>query len=792
MVGSSKRFTDPLTYAFSLGAYATFDGGQTWMEAPSLTLLAGWAGTSDPAVAFDDVGNAFLVGLPFGTGTATDYTGPVIGIAVYQSTDWGRTWSAPNLIHTSPGDDKQWAAGDVTPGSLHHGNVYAAWDDGSNLRFARTTDHGFTWRGAGADPNPGTSLANDSFAPEISVAADGTVYIVWVAGTQVKFVKSTDGGDSFSAPKVAASGITLIPAGHFPGATFRVFTLPTGCTGTGSNVVFAWADYRDGVSHIYYRHSPNGGSGWNGPNSGQRLLTGGLASAANQHEFHPQLINTPGGEIGCAFYEYGPKGGGEFPPSLIDVVLAVSTNSGVAFSNRATVTEQAWDPTVDEVYAHGNPSVTFIGDYFGHAASDLGFFPFWTDTRTGVQEIFTARLAVNPADNYIRDALGDVGDVPSVPPGGVFWESPDIIVRRQPDGDVHFVNQDLLRDGVTDHYVYGRATNRGPNDALNVTLAVTVGNFPSLLGLPGSEFWYPMDWYPGDWNTPALQNNHLYLGESPAKTVHHGATMILGPVKWPAAQIPPPGAWHPCLLGEVRSSSEDSAGGVNGCDIVADPADPCPHGSFVIGNNNACQRNLNYASGGAAAAAFIELPFLVGSVWSKARLLEVIVDKGHELASVPMILRMESVCLPGGPSKPPCQPGEIVFTGKCRVVVRVGDCDVGDLVSSEGTIWRPICPPQGTLPAPDTCHGGKKVGKEWLLTAPRAAVGFSVEAGEMRRMTLSFTTPDSLQPGTRTLVRIFQRKDKKTISGGVTLELTIGDGAQEQPKPKRARPKARR
>jgi hypothetical protein len=78
-------------------------------------------------------------------------------------------------------------------------------DNGSQLAFARTSDHGTTWHGVGAMP-VGTSLASDSFAPELSVAADGTIYIVWVAGTQIKFVKSTNGGDSFSAPAVATSG----------------------------------------------------------------------------------------------------------------------------------------------------------------------------------------------------------------------------------------------------------------------------------------------------------------------------------------------------------------------------------------------------------------------------------------------------------------------------------------------------------------------------------------------------------------------------------------------------------
>lgn len=91
---------------------------------------------------------------------------------------------------------------------------------------------------------------NDSFSPELSVALDGTIYIVWIAGTQIKFVKSTDGGDSFSAPMIVATGITLIPF-QLPGGKFRTYSLPTGCTGAGNNVVFAWADYREGVSRIY-------------------------------------------------------------------------------------------------------------------------------------------------------------------------------------------------------------------------------------------------------------------------------------------------------------------------------------------------------------------------------------------------------------------------------------------------------------------------------------------------------------------------------------------------------------
>jgi hypothetical protein len=136
------------------------------------------------------------------------------------------------------------------------------------------------------DQPAGTPLPNISdsgphgAAPELSVAADGTIYFVWQGlGEKVneyykpaiKFVKSIDGGKSFSLPRVVARDITImddlpynnglpITNGwpHFPGATFRVITNPTGCTGSGNNVISAWADAREKgntgqpISRIYY------------------------------------------------------------------------------------------------------------------------------------------------------------------------------------------------------------------------------------------------------------------------------------------------------------------------------------------------------------------------------------------------------------------------------------------------------------------------------------------------------------------------------------------------------------
>jgi hypothetical protein len=398
MVGSSKRFTNPATYAFTLAAYASFDSGESWTEAPPLVLLGdpdpnrAWAGISDPAIAWDNAGNCYLVALPF-PGPASPFQ--TLGIAVYRSSDGGRNWSAPNFIHQSVGDDKQWATGDRSSASPYYGRVYVAWDDGSKLAFARTTDQGATWRGVGAQP-VGAPLAFDSFSPSVSVASDGAVYVFWIAGSTIKFVKSTDGGESFSAPQVAASGLTTLsvlpgPGGfpELPGGRFRVLTLPTSCAGVGGRVVVAWADYRDGAARIYYRSSADGGTSWAGPSSGQALLPPSLTAGPDQHDFHPQLASTPAGEVACAFYEFGPKWSGG--PRWINVLIGISHDGGGSFSELDKVSNVPWDPEVDAPLSHGDPRTTFIGDYFGLCASILGFFPFWTDTRTGIQEIFCGR-----------------------------------------------------------------------------------------------------------------------------------------------------------------------------------------------------------------------------------------------------------------------------------------------------------------------------------------------------------------------------------------------------------------
>lgn len=413
IVAGSKKFNNIQNYDFTLATAYSTDGGYTWQDSDDLQLLAGWDGISDPAITWDDSGNVYLVALACKNPPVMN----PIGIAIYKSINGGQTWSKPNFIHSSSGDDKQWAAADVNRYmSPFAGRVYAVWDDASKMRFARTLDHGNTWIGAGNDP-VGSVISNDSFSPEINVATDGTIYIVWMGGDQIKMIISTDGGDSFHPGTPVATGITTLssalqaPNGwpvFYPNGNFRVFTLPTACVGPSKEVVVSWADYREGISRIYYAFSDNGGNSWKTGPSGLPLLTSPLP--ANQQHFHPQIA-FDGNRFGCAFYEFGPK-----PNTyMIDVKIAFSPAHYISFYESNNITDRPWDPTVDAPWVHGDPNTTFIGEYFGLDASNLGFYPVWTDTRTGIQELWTDVMTATPDpwDRYQQAAqilIGIIND----------------------------------------------------------------------------------------------------------------------------------------------------------------------------------------------------------------------------------------------------------------------------------------------------------------------------------------------------------------------------------------------
>jgi hypothetical protein len=319
-----------------VSARVSFDGGSCWRESWPLPVEAEWAGLVGPVLAMDANGTLNLAAL------ALDGDRGGASLVVYRSEDGGIHWTLPTVVLRGTAECCYSIAADLNPASVYRGSVYLAADMGNAPCFARSRD-GQSWSGRG-NSRPGALLSGLCFNPEVLVDARGAVHVVWMSGPSgcsILAVGSTDGGQTFSAPVTVAEGIVGVQEG-------LPETAPATCIAQDGMALCVWADDRDGRARIYHRRSLDGGRTWQGPSAGAPLIPGAVPG---QHEFQPHLILTAGGEICCAFYEYGRKApGGDL---LVDLAMAVSYDRGATFTGRMVLSERPWDPAVDRPLSRG-------------------------------------------------------------------------------------------------------------------------------------------------------------------------------------------------------------------------------------------------------------------------------------------------------------------------------------------------------------------------------------------------------------------------------------------------------
>lgn len=408
LVGGSKFFTDPSRYRFQIGTYASFDGGCTWTDNGVLPGFAPKEITSDVSMAFGPDNRVYVAVLY--SDNARDS-----GIAVSTSTDGGKTFGSPVRVYDdSTGavfSDKPWLTVDRS-GGPYNGSVYVVWsyDYGGtcgydnacqqSLGFTRSTDGGKTFSPVrqveGSAPfctNPVKGRLPDNHTCDAVLGAipavlpDGTLAVAFdyfdlsssgKIPTRLVVITSRDGGTAWAAPIVIAT-IADIP-GVFSPDHYRNFSLPAFAADPArGNLYIAWADYGTGDADILVSSSHDEGRTWSAP---LRVNDDPAHNGANQ--FQPQVAVAPNGVLTVSFFDTRH----DTHHHLIDVYLAQSVDGGATFLPNARVTAQSWDPTVDAPI-DGN-GLQFIGDYQGLVATNQFAYPFWNDTRTGSQDIFTA------------------------------------------------------------------------------------------------------------------------------------------------------------------------------------------------------------------------------------------------------------------------------------------------------------------------------------------------------------------------------------------------------------------
>ena len=142
-------------------AYTTFDGGRSWLDVqlPHLTyqtgatdLLSDMDAAGDPAVAFGPHNTVYYANLVFSRLNGAS------GITVSKSTDGGRTWGEPSIVHTdgvnasgnplptSFFNDKEWITVDQHLSITHMLSTHVETEfDVSQSSYATPDDH-VPWR----------------------------------------------------------------------------------------------------------------------------------------------------------------------------------------------------------------------------------------------------------------------------------------------------------------------------------------------------------------------------------------------------------------------------------------------------------------------------------------------------------------------------------------------------------------------------------------------------------------------------------------------------------------------
>ena len=242
--------------------YRSTDAGRTWTDGYPNLLPAELPNQSDPVLAFNSSGTAFLSVLGY---NQSDFS--VGGLFVARSTDLGTTWQQAVEVSANSEDvfnDKEWLTVDRSVNKATQGNVYVTWTlftqvsptrQRSQIVISRSTDGGKTFssrqsispdaqdgvQGSYPVVGPGGELyvlydyspgSVDNEKEEAGGESKGNsngiieeaMQVGQKAGDALYLVKSTDGGATFSRPIKVAS--VSNPPNYLAHSDFRVFVLP--------------------------------------------------------------------------------------------------------------------------------------------------------------------------------------------------------------------------------------------------------------------------------------------------------------------------------------------------------------------------------------------------------------------------------------------------------------------------------------------------------------------------------------------------------------------------------------
>ena len=409
-----------------IGLYYSTDGGETW-EGPILAVphnkTYDWL-LSDPALTADSSGNFYLAYLSVGYRPMGGYYYRIFTSTIMLgiSSDGGKTWKFHPAVTPEYIDvnslmmrgfypdiillDKEYIASGpyvfdksrdilvVSYTEIIEGYNYTTYEHITNItiKVSVSTDGGKTWSEPIAVSPTVTISSRQPGPPRVvqgsypAVGPDGTIYVAyydsgedgWLQGSaRIMVVKSTDGGKTWSEPKVAAIipneldhyyTALGIPFFRWSSSMFPVISVaPNGLV----YIVYSADPDGDGCdpADVFLIYSKDGGETWSQPIN----LSNDAGTCAAQ--FFPWVDTDPYSVAHIAWGDtrLAPEGLG------YDIFYAnFSYDGGEYRIYRVT------DYTTSVFDTWG-----FIGDYFNLVATSKNVHIVWTDARRAIRKINT-------------------------------------------------------------------------------------------------------------------------------------------------------------------------------------------------------------------------------------------------------------------------------------------------------------------------------------------------------------------------------------------------------------------
>jgi hypothetical protein len=354
------------------------DGGQTWPTQLHMPGLPATTNESDPVVIARDDGRIYVACLTTGNE----------GVFITWTDDAGLTWqpSVPIVQSQSSLQDKDWFAIDNNPASPFYHRMYMAWAPGGVVS-SYSTNGGLNWTAPQQIPNPGPSAIE---YPYPVVAPNGDVFLFhlynWTArGTTpsiVKFVKSTNGGVSWSQPTNVA---TIYQPASPPrsGDNWRFYSIISAAADPSNNnrLYAAWTDNRNlntNGMEVFYSASTDHGTTWGAITRLSHDPTGVV-----RDHITPMVTVGADGRVHAFWLDRRLDPSNHF----FDSWYSSSTDGGATWDPDTRVSTTSQDLNV----AFPPGSNNAAGDYWGLDTAGNVVYVAWNDTRTGDQDILVSR-----------------------------------------------------------------------------------------------------------------------------------------------------------------------------------------------------------------------------------------------------------------------------------------------------------------------------------------------------------------------------------------------------------------